>query len=262
MGTKKFKPLFMGIILVVGLMIGPTIVEAEENTTSLQKENLEKVIRQYIMDHPEVIVESLDHYQKQQEAEEQQRQKEALLSRKGELLQDPTSPVIGAKSKSIDLVEFFDYRCGYCKKVHATVLELPEKYPRVRLIFKEFPILGSNSHLAARAALAAHRQGRYLAFHRALMGAGEPISAELIDTVAQSLNLNVEQLHQDMKSPSIQEILDQNHDLARAIGVRSTPSFVIGDKVIPGALDPGAFDQLIAEATAERTFSTIVSPEP
>ena len=253
---------FTGMILVVGLVLGATSACAQENTSPLPKEHLEQIIRQYIMDHPEVILESLEHHQKQLEAEEQQRQKDALLSRKEELYQNPTSPVIGAESESIDLVEFFDYRCGYCKRVHATVMELPEQYPRIRLIFKEFPILGPDSSLAARAALAARRQGAYLTFHRALMGGQEPISAELIDSVAQSLNLDLEQLHNDMESASIQEVLDQNHDLARAIGVRSTPTFVIGDKVIPGALDPEAFDQLIAEATAEQTFSTVVSPEP
>ncbi len=262
MHAQIIRTCFMKAILVIGLLIGGASVSAEETARPLQQENIEEVIRQYIMDHPEVIMESLDHYQKQREAEEQQKQKEALLSRKEEVFQNPTSPVIGATSKSIDLVEFFDYRCGYCQKVHSTVLDLPEHYPQVRLIFKEFPILGPESELAARAALAAHRQGQYLPFHRALMGAEQPITAELVDRVAQSLNLNLEQLHQDMESPSTREVLDQNYDLARAIGVRSTPTFVIGDKVIPGALDPGAFDQLIAEATAARTFSTVVSPEP
>ncbi len=261
MYQQKLRNILFGLVLMFGLTVA-TSVSAEERTTSSTGNDLEQVIRQYIMDHPEVIMESLEKFQEEQQAAERQRSQEALVARQAELYEDPTSPVLGAKKDTIDVIEFFDYRCGYCKRVHATVFKLPEQYPKVRLIFKEFPILGPDSELAARAALAAHRQGAYLPFHQALMGAKQPITTTLIDQVSETLSLDLQQLHEDMKSPDIQETLDHNRDVALAIGVKSTPTFVIGNQVIPGAMDAAAFDRLIAQATAEKTFTTVVSPDP
>ncbi len=145
-------------------------------------------------------------------------------------------------------VEVFDYRCGFCKKAESAIRKLLADHPDIQLVFKEFPILGPESSVAAKAGLAAHKQGGYLKFHQALMALPGPITMVAIEELAGKQGLDVSKLKTDMESPEVQAILARNRDLGRDLGVKSTPSFVIGSELVQGAMDAAAFERLIAQA--------------
>jgi protein-disulfide isomerase len=150
------------------------------------------------------------------------------------------------------LVEFFDYNCPYCRRVAPTVVELEEADPDLRLVYKEFPILGPSSQLAARAALASRRQGKYVPFHNALMQATEQVAEETVMETARAVGLDTERLDQDMRDPAIEDAIARNLQLANALGITGTPSFVIGHEVVPGAVDLRTLQSLIARARREK----------
>jgi protein-disulfide isomerase len=152
---------------------------------------------------------------------------------------------------AVTVVEFFDYRCGYCRKVEETVEKLAAGAPGVRIVYKELPILGPGSMLGARAALAAARQGQYRRFHESLMSEPGDVSPEMIAKLAADLGLDPARLRRDMDSVEIGEMLGRNQALANALGVESTPTFVIGREMVSGALTPAAFQSLIDKARSE-----------
>jgi protein-disulfide isomerase len=208
---------------------------------------IEQIVREYILQHPEVLMESVRLYQERERTAQKERSREAVLARLADLQQDPSSPVAGTDG-GVTVVEFFDYRCGYCKRAEAAVTKLLADHPDIRFVFKEFPILGPDSSVAAKAGLAAHKQGGYLKFHQALMTLPGPITMNTIEELAGKQGLNVSKLKTDMESPEVQAILARNRELGHEVGVNSTPSFVIGSELVSGAMDAAAFERLIAQA--------------
>ena len=215
-----------------------------------QIEGIEQLIQQYLMDNPEVLVESLTRFQQRQRVAEQQRKQQAVGLHRKALLEDPDAPVLGNPKGDVAIVEFFDYRCPYCRKVAPTVKKVMEEDGNIRLVMKEFPILGPQSMQAARAALAAARQGKYEEFHWALMTKPGDMSAPYLRKIAREVGLDVKRLEDDMKSPDIERMIQLNRQLATAIGIRGTPAFVIGNAVVPGAVDLPTLKRLVAEARA------------
>jgi predicted DsbA family dithiol-disulfide isomerase len=138
------------------------------------------------------------------------------------------------------------------RRVAPTVAELEEADPDLRLVYKEFPILGPGSQFAARAALASRRQGKYVPFHNALMQATEQVTEETVMETAREAGLDTEQLRADMLDPAIQEAIARNLQLADALGITGTPSFIIGDEVVPGAVDLRTLQSLIARVRREK----------
>lgn len=208
---------------------------------------IEQIVREYILQHPEVLIESIQMYKSRAQTAKTGQSKEALAASLTELQQDPSSPVTGIGG-GLTIVEFFDYRCGYCKSAEGTIRKLLVDHPDIRFVFKEFPILGPESTLAAKACLAAHQQGGYLKFHQALMNLTGPITMDVIAKLAGEQGLDVSKLKTDMESPEVEAILARNRDLGHKVGVGSTPSFVIGSEVVSGAIDAAAFERRIAQA--------------
>src|SRR5207249_8659962 len=175
-----------------------------------------------------------------------------------ELSDDPAAPFAGEPGSTVTMVEFFDYRCGYCKQVSPTIAKLLSGSPSLRVVFKDFPILGPDSTLAAKAALAAQRQGAYLKFHLALMTSSEPITPGAVERLASKLDLDVPKLKADMELPEIQAILDKNMKLAEAIGVSSTPTFVIGSELVAGGMTEESFRNLLKPKEPKASPKTTV----
>jgi protein-disulfide isomerase len=222
-------------------------VAAQEPVLETPRPAIEEIVRQYILQHPEVLMESMRLHQARERAAQRERSKEAVLARLSDLQQDPSSPVAGAAG-GVTVVEFFDYRCGYCKRAESTIRKVLADHPDIQLVFKEFPILGPESSVAAKAGLAAEKQGGYLKFHQALMALPGPINMGAIEELAGKQGLDVSRLKTDMESPEVQAILTRNRDLGHDLGVRSTPSFVIGSELVQGVMDAAAFERLIAQA--------------
>jgi len=154
------------------------------------------------------------------------------------IYEDPRDPVAGPADAELTIVEFFDYRCPYCIQTNDWMNDVLARHEgRVRIVFKELPLLGAASDKAARAALAVWNLSpeHYSDFHNALMQAGSPMNAERINQIAAEQGIGREALREAMASPEIQAHLDSVYELARSIGVSGTPFFIIGNDVIPGA---------------------------
>jgi protein-disulfide isomerase len=215
----------------------------------LPVEAIERIVRDYLLREPEVIYEAIQELQRRREQAEIERARGQIFANADRLFDDARDPVAGAADGAVVLVEFFDYRCGYCRAMVGGINELIEATPDLRFVFKEFPILGPDSLAAARAALAAERQGSYLAMHNALMAASD-LSQDGIETIARELGLDLERLRADMADPAIQQLIDDNRRLAAELGINGTPSFVIGEELVPGAVPMARLAELIATERA------------
>lgn len=213
--------------------------------------SLETTLHDYILAHPEVLVESVSRMQ-QSQALKAKDARAAIIAHRAELLDDPASQVAGNPKGDATIVLFFDYRCPYCKEGVAQEKALLSFDPGVRIIYKEFPILGPQSVVAARAALAAVKQGKYLPFHDAMMAYhGDFSDAEIFD-LAEDSGLDVARLRKDMKGDDITAILQRNFRLAQALGIGGTPAYVVGDHLVGGVTTAADFERLIEEARDQR----------
>jgi protein-disulfide isomerase len=209
---------------------------AQDAQTLTETARMEQVIHDYLLQHPEVIVEALDQYQAKQAQATADQQAKALVERRDELTKDPDAPILGNPNGTVTLVEFFDYRCPYCKAISASLVDTVNSEGDVRLVMKEFPILGAESEYAAKAALAANRQGKYAEFHAAMMAFRGKVSNDDVKRIASEVGIDIARMENDMAAPEIAGMIQRNHELAQALGITGTPSFVIGDQLIPGAI--------------------------
>ena len=209
---------------------------------------IEQIIRDYLLRNPEVLREAMQALEAKQRTAETERVKGVIAQRREEILRDPDSPVGGNPDGDATVVEFFDYRCPYCRAVVPTLATAAGEDPKLRIVYKEFPILGPSSALAARAALASREQGKYLAFHRALMAAEGDFTEARILEIAASVGLDTARLRKDMEDPKIIATIQRNHALARSLGINATPSFVIGEALVVGGMEAATLKLWIAKA--------------
>ena len=215
---------------------------------NLDREAVRKIVREYLLEHPEVIEEAIQVLQARRESREQDRARAALLEHDKALRSHPMSPVSGNPKGDVTLVEFFDYQCGYCKRSLKPVRDLLETDRQLRVVWKEFPILGPVSRFAARAAMASEKQGRYFEFHVAVMGSRGKLTEDRVMAIAGSVGLDIQRLRRDMEDRAIENYLDETIRLARVLGIRGTPAFVIGDTLVPGVVGDARLKELIATA--------------
>jgi protein-disulfide isomerase len=239
-----------GLLGALAVLGATASVAAQTGRPPLDRPAIEAIIREYLLQNPEVILEAVRAMQERQQAEERQRVAAVLAARRAELYQDAAAPVAGNPRGDVTVVEFFDYQCRYCKTVVPALRQLLEQDRQVRFVFKEFPILGPESVLAARAALAARAQGKYVAFHQALMAQGGPLTLPEILRVAAQVKLDPARLQADMEAPEIRQAIQKNLALAQELGIRGTPVFVIGGELVTGALELDALKDLVAKARA------------
>jgi protein-disulfide isomerase len=213
-----------------------------------QVDQFERVIRDYLIRNPEVIIEAVQGLERRQRDEQAKAAQGELSARRGEILNDPGSPVGGNLKGDVTIVEFFDYRCPYCKRVAPSIAQLLKEDAKLRVVYKEFPILGPESMIAARAALAAHAQGKYARMHEALMNQRGNLDEAGVMRAAGEAGLDVNRLKADMKKPEIEEQIQKVHQLARALNINGTPAFIIGDRIVPGAVDLETLKTLVRQA--------------
>jgi protein-disulfide isomerase len=221
---------------------------AADAVTPAQKSTVEQIIHDYILQHPELLVEALQSAEEKMKAQAAERGRAALVDKRREIFDDPTAPVAGNPKGDVTIVEFFDYRCPYCKQVEPALEALLKEDRQLRIIYKELPILGKDSVYATRVALAARKQGKYDKFHAAMMAAKGQIDEKTILQVAAAAGLDVERVKSDMQAADIEEIIKRNYDLAQALEVHGTPAFIIGDEMVSGAIDIATMKQKIAAA--------------
>jgi protein-disulfide isomerase len=218
--------------------------------TPEQEKRVKELVKEYILANPEVILEAVQTLRRKQEEAQKKAAEEALKSRRAELQGATDLPVAGNAKGDVTIVEFMDYRCGYCKSVKPALDEVLRTDGKVRLVLKEFPILGPASRTASMAAIAANKQGKYLALHNALMAYPNNLTEEVIFALARQVGLDVAKLKDDMKSPEVQALIEKTHKLAQDLGINGTPGFVIGDQIVPGAVSADELKKKLAEARA------------
>jgi protein-disulfide isomerase len=236
------------LLLVLILGLAAALPASAEDVAPADQAAFEARVRAYLLAHPEVIVEALNELEKRQQAEAEIKQKQTIVDQRDALYSSTGDPVAGNPDGAVTVVEFFDYRCPYCKAVAKDMIETLEAEGDVRIVFKEFPILGPDSQTAAKAALAADRQGKYLPFHQALMDHKGTLDRDAILDIAEGVGLDLELLEVDMESPEVATIIARTLALAEALDIGGTPAFIIGDALVPGAVDMKTLKDLVAKA--------------
>lgn len=202
------------------------------------REDIEKIVREYLMKNPEIIQEAIMELRKKQEMAETSARTKALESRKKDIYESKYDIVLGNPKGNVTLVEFFDYNCGYCKRAVNDISQLLKSDPNLRVVLKELPILSEGSVEAARVSIAVRMQdpSKYWNFHRALMsGKGEANGAQAL-AAAKTAGLDIERIKKDISNPEVDATLHEVQELAKSLAISGTPSYVLGDQLIPGAL--------------------------
>lgn len=235
------------------LAVLTTTAAAQEPRSALnreQKNEVENIVREYLLTNPEIILEAIQKLRNRERSGQKARRQNTIASLKDEIENDPTSPVGGNPKGDVTIVEFFDYRCTFCKRVHPSLIKLLKQDKNIRFVYKEFPILTPGSEIAARAALVAwkYEKTKYVDFHNRLMATHGKLSKRRILSIAKKSGLDIARIEKEMQSPSIDKVLQRNFSLAEKLGFRGTPGFVIGTRVVPGAIDLATLKKLVAEA--------------
>ena len=197
---------------------------------------------------PEIVLQAVQAWWEEQEGFRRQQQVGRIAANWEALARAEGDPAIGPEDADAVLVEFFDYRCGFCKRVLDDVMALAAADGRLRIVFKEFPILGPPSVVAARASLAADRQGKWTEFHVALMSAPGALDEDRIMDIAAETGLDIAQLRADMESEAVTAIIERNRVLGQAVGIRGTPAFLVKNAILPGAASQEDLARLVAGA--------------
>jgi protein-disulfide isomerase len=216
--------------------------------TPEQEQAVRDLLRQELQAHPELVLDAIRQLQARDRQADVDRHVDLIRMHQDELAADAGDFVLGNPKGDVTLIEFFDYRCPYCKAMVDRVQELVRKDGKVRLVLKEFPILGANSTLASKASVAAQPQGHYLAFYTAMLSYKGDLDEKAITTLARSAGIDTTKMKARLEDPQVTAKLSRNLDLGRALEIDGTPAFIIGDHLIPGAVELATLEQAIADA--------------
>src|ERR1700742_2888370 len=205
-----------------------------------QRGEIEKIVRDYLLSHPEVLEEVSAELSKRQTAAEALKHEAAVAKNAQTIFNSPRGVTVGNKDGDVTFVEFFDYNCGYCKRAMADMLELMKADPKLKVVLEEFPVLSEGSVEAAKVAVAVRMQDptgkKYLDFHQKLLGGRGPADKARAMEAAKDAGVDMARLEKDMASPEAKSTIEENFKLAEAMGMNGTPSYVIGKQVVVGAV--------------------------
>lgn len=210
---------------------------AETAFTDGQKKSIEALVRNFLTQHPEILLEMSSELERRQTAAQQTVRDKAIAENAAAIYHEQDALVAGNPKGDVTIVEFSDYNCPYCKRAFNDVLKLMETDSKVRIVLKEFPIFGEQSVGAARVAIAAQKQSKYFDVHSGLLKSGGRSSEATALRIAETLGLDMEQLKRDMKAPEIMSTIAKTRGLAEKLGIQGTPFYLVGDRIVPGAPD-------------------------
>ena len=239
----------MTSIAAIGMMTA-SCAEAGP-TTTMSKTEIETLVKDYLLENPEIIRDAIIKLQEKEAVQEQELQRESIASAKDALENDPRDASIGPDDAKVTIVEFFDYNCGFCKRATPWIEEAAKKYDDdVRIVFKELPILDERtktSRIAARAALAADKQGKYKEMHFALMSQ-KRLSGAIVRETAEEIGLDMKRYEADLADPTIDQHINDTLQLANRLpALTGTPFFIVGDEYVSGA-DTDRLERLVEAA--------------
>jgi protein-disulfide isomerase len=242
------------IRLAASLIIGAlTVIPASAQTPSPeQRKVIESVVREYILANPEVVQEALVELERRQQDTQRSAQKKAVKDESATLLNSPRHAVVGNPDGDVTIVEFMDYNCGYCKRSLGDLAAMIKADPKLRVVLKDFPVLGPDSVEASQIAIAAKNQlkgEKYWAFHAKLMETRGRVGKDRALAVAKESGADMDKLTKDLQSPEIRAAIAENVSLGDKLGLTGTPAYVIGDEIVFGAVGRAA---LVKTVTAFR----------
>ena len=232
------------LLLAAALTGAPAL--ADEMTAG----EVKRLALEAILENPEIVMEAVGILQQREEAGRQNAARSAVTAEREAMLAD--APVLGDPVGDVAVIEFFDYNCPYCRRAKPVLSELMAEDPGVRVVGREWPILGEGSVFAARAALAAGEQGLYEPFHWALMGMSGRAERASVLRVAEEVGLDVARLLTDMEAPEVDAHIAESMRLADLLGFSGTPSFVVGETLLPGLVDAGTLAEAVAKVREAR----------
>ncbi|KEJ94460.1 membrane protein [Pseudosulfitobacter pseudonitzschiae] len=215
----------------------------------LNEADIKRLALEAILEKPEILIEALSILQERENVALAEAQTDALSELRDDFEQN--APIFGNLDGSVTLVEFFDYNCGYCRRAAPEVKAVLEASKDVRIIYREFPILGPGSEVAARASLASRNQGKYQQFHEAMMALNAQAVEASVMKIAGDVGLDLEILKTDMQSDLVSDHIAASLRFAEALGITGTPTFVLGEEIIPGVIERGTLLEKIAELVPE-----------
>jgi protein-disulfide isomerase len=241
-----------GASVFVSLMLVATAPAAEPSFSEPQKTEIEKIVRDYLVTHPEVLQEAIAELDKRQAASDTEKAKAAVAANAATLFDSNRQVVLGNPKGDVTLVEFFDYNCGFCKGALPTLVDLMKDDGKLKVVLKEFPVLGPGSVEAAKVAVAVRMQDKtgkkYLDFHQKLLGGRGKADKARALAVAKEVGMDMARLDKDMASDEVRLSLEESLKLAETLGLNGTPSYVVGDDVVVGAVGMEALRGKIAMA--------------
>ena len=240
------RPLFAPTLILSAVLLTATGCQAEPpaaSPSSADRAAIEQIVHDYILAHPEIIPQAMEVLRDRMTSQ-------AIDANRAAIFEDKDAPIAGNPKGDVAIVEFFDYTCGYCKMMSPALQKLLNEDKNLKIIYKEWPIRGSVAEFAAKAALASRAQDKYLAFHNALYAYQGQLSEDRVLAIAAEVGLDVKKLERDMAGREIAAMVERNRRLASELNFNGTPSFVINDKLLPGAM---SYDTLKSQVAAART---------
>jgi protein-disulfide isomerase len=205
-----------------------------------QRGEIENIIKNYLLSHPEVLEDAMAELNKRQAAAESEKHEASVTENSNAIFNSPRGVLLGNKDGDVTFVEFFDYNCGYCKRAMTDMLDLMKSDSKLKVVLKEFPVLGEGSVEAAQVAVAVRMQDsggkKYLDFHQKLLGGRGPADKARALAAARDAGLDVGRIEKDLASPEVKATIEENFKLAEAMGMNGTPSYVIGKQIVVGAI--------------------------
>ena len=237
----------------VSLALAGAAPAVAQSFSADQREEIGKIIKDYLLTHPEVIQDVMAELEKRQQSADAEKHRAAVVENKATLFSSPHQVVLGNPQGNVTMVEFFDYNCGFCKRAMTDMLDLIKTDNNLKFVLKEFPVLGEGSVEAARVAVAARMQDangkKYIEFHQKLLGSRGAADKMRALAVAKEVGFDMPRLERDMGSDEVKKTIEENMKLAEALGVNGTPSYVVGEEVVIGAV---GLDSLREKISAER----------
>jgi protein-disulfide isomerase len=233
-------------------LCGATQAASAQSFSDIQRGDIETIVRNYLLAHPEVLEEAMAELTRRQSAAEAEKQQASVAKNAEAIFTSPRGVTIGNRDGDVTFVEFFDYNCGYCKRAMLDMLEIMKGDSKLKVVLKEFPVLGPSSIEAAQVGVAVRMQDpsgrKYLDFHQKLLtGKGQADKARAM-AAAKEAGLDMGKLEKDLASPEIRATLEENFKLAEAMGMNGTPSYVIGKQVVIGAVGAESLREKISNA--------------
>jgi protein-disulfide isomerase len=221
-------------------ILGAPKAAPAQSFSDTQRTDIETIVKNYLIAHPEVLEEAMSELSKRQAVAEARKHEESITENADKIFNSQRGVTLGNRDGDVTFVEFFDYNCGYCKRAMADMLDLMKSDSKLKVVLKEFPVLSQGSVEAAQVAVAVHMQDptgkKYLEFHQKLLGGRGAADKARAMAVAKDVGLDMSRLEKDMASPEVKATIEENFKLAEAMGMNGTPSYVIGRQVVIGAV--------------------------